>query len=379
MCVPLEANLRKTAIISMRKVYSSSAKLLILDASVARYSIDSPPLEQLFALATSTWLTRLWTYQEAALTRQHYYQFASRALTTRDIKSRWTSSSSPDEIGDISTLLYFNATVLVDPMSVFTVVAPTETALRFRYMANSLIFRTTSRASDEAICLAGILDRDVTDIVTLHDDRERIARLLMSLDTVPDSILFANRPRQRRRRRGEGWIPMSFLGGGGAAGLPAQPGVAVPTEDGLVVDCEGLLIAEQQQNEEGRQSGLGETESVTNALVLATEHHRYYVTLPDRGSSLPSLITRSNARVGILLKDPIQFQNRYWGALVEISDEAEEKIGKEKAKDGILYCRYEAFVFVARDDMSECPAGGTLDNIKGRPAALRPKARWCVG
>jgi hypothetical protein len=314
----------------------------------------------------------LWTYQEAALTHQHHYQLASTAMTLADIKAHFSSSSK--EIGDISTLLYFNATALINPVSVFAIIAPTETALRFRYMANALIFRATSHARDEAICLAGVLGRDVSDLVTLQDGEERVAQLLGSLDTVPDSILFIDRP--RRRRKGEGWMPVSFLNGGMTGLMPANPGVGVPTKDGLIVECQGLvMVVEEGEVEEGRQGDIGEKEGGINALIVTTDRHSYHVTATSAQTNLPSLITHLNTHVGILLKDPIQFHNRYWGVVVEV---LEDSYNEKEDEDGVLYCRYESFVHVTRDDMSEWPVGFTFGERKAN-AVLRKTGRWCVG
>ena len=57
-------------------------------------------------------------------------------------------------------------------------------------------WRWTSQLGDEAICLYGLLGRSVDDLVDLSAV-QRMKRLLLTLESVPNGILFVDLPRLR--------------------------------------------------------------------------------------------------------------------------------------------------------------------------------------
>lgn len=372
LCVPLDELTRKKAIISMKRVYKEASKILVLEATIQQGNVsECTSLELMFRIATSTWLTRLWTYQEAALNRHLHYQFDDKALTRVEIQKRFREVLPPEErIGEISSFLWFNATVLVDPVEAFNVIPNMETYVRFRFMANSLAYRTTSKAKDEAICLAGCLGRDVSDLVILSSAADRLRCLIESLDYLPDSILFSNQPRYQEY--GRRWIPKTFLGGGASSLLPARPGKAYPSKDGLLVESQGLLfITDDPIITLSTQSGQSE-HPLNVGLFISAGTHNYYVYSKDTTIDVNSLILNSEIkRFGILLKDPIQFSNRYLGLLVDILTQGDS--------GEVTFCRYNHCVYVARDDQSEWPLVGNISNLPNLKGNLVGPVRWCVG
>ncbi|BCS23554.1 uncharacterized protein APUU_31779A [Aspergillus puulaauensis] len=76
VCVPRERKMRDKAIRGLLRVYQAAEKVLVIDKSVQCLSLStSSPFELLFRVAISPWTRRLWTFQEACLAKQLYYDF----------------------------------------------------------------------------------------------------------------------------------------------------------------------------------------------------------------------------------------------------------------------------------------------------------------
>lgn len=85
-----------------------------------------------------------------------------------------------------------------------------------RLILNALSWRSTSRTEDEAIYIAHLFGVPIRDIVPVNETedgkQDRMRRLLLKLDKVPLSLLFAAPNIERLRTPGFSWCPKSFLG-----------------------------------------------------------------------------------------------------------------------------------------------------------------------
>lgn len=82
ICVPLQSPYRKLAINSMSTAYKDAEKVLVIDSVIS--SVPSSALhstEMTVRLRTSSWVRRLWTFQEAYLAKELHYQFQDTAWT----------------------------------------------------------------------------------------------------------------------------------------------------------------------------------------------------------------------------------------------------------------------------------------------------------
>lgn len=68
----------------LREVYAQSTYVLVLDSTLEYFKFaDIDHLEALVRILTSRWNRRLWTYQEAGLTRKLLIQFADGPVDFR--------------------------------------------------------------------------------------------------------------------------------------------------------------------------------------------------------------------------------------------------------------------------------------------------------
>lgn len=81
LCVPVKSiEGRKAAIRKMHEMYKHAESVLLLDRSLQECSGKASPTECLIRIAMSSWSSRLWTLQEAALARNIYFDFGECIL-----------------------------------------------------------------------------------------------------------------------------------------------------------------------------------------------------------------------------------------------------------------------------------------------------------
>ena len=260
ICVPIQQPARNEAILNMRKVYRWANKVLVLDQVLSQVSRESDPVDLFMRIRASAWVRRLWTSREAQLAQSRYYQFEGSALTSAEIYELYDSRRKladqdqrsrdasdpviglsgewdrPSDEQDQNSLRINNLDILVQSNlswipDIERLYSHQNSAVRLAWTSALMRWRRTSRSADETICLAGIWERRVDDLLELSDPSQRMKRLIGNLDEVPKDILFTDRPRiQDDHFR---WIPTTFLGGEGGLSLmdPAQR--AYPSPLGL--------------------------------------------------------------------------------------------------------------------------------------------------
>ncbi|KAI9732166.1 MAG: hypothetical protein M1834_004263 [Cirrosporium novae-zelandiae] len=82
LCVPRDpedVGIRKEAIKKMNQVYREAYAVLVLDGELMMHKKPSDPFEILVRVINSGWVSRVWTFHEAASAQRFYFQFADRA------------------------------------------------------------------------------------------------------------------------------------------------------------------------------------------------------------------------------------------------------------------------------------------------------------
>jgi hypothetical protein len=159
------------AISRMRQTYKDACAVLVLDSWLQQLTIK--PLsdtEILTRIVCSAWNSRLWTLQEGALAELLYFQFADAQYDLDDGVNRLTEASDMIVQTTITPMIYQRV----------------HEFRRFRYFTDrvskvmaltwALKFRSTSMLEDEPICLATLLDLDVTQIIQIPS-KDRMARM----------------------------------------------------------------------------------------------------------------------------------------------------------------------------------------------------------
>lgn len=232
LCVPKTDRERKMAIELMARTYSQAAAVLVLDDGLQRCPAAAPPGVKVLRVLTSGWMRRLWTLQEATLSRALYLAFADATLVPLAelippdsiILTRSHHADLAKELFRLTKLSAFQEYSIGD-------------------VARSLQWRTTNRSSDETLAIASLLGADVSALTGLAQ-QDRMMRLLQNIGRLPRNILLLDGG--KLECPGFRWAPRSFMTahGGRSSGpqLSTQTLDAQVTSSGLEARCYVLLF-----------------------------------------------------------------------------------------------------------------------------------------
>ncbi|KAK4188656.1 hypothetical protein QBC35DRAFT_495607 [Podospora australis] len=269
LCMPPAGTtvLRIRAINRLPAVYQAADRVLVLDPALEKISIaDSDTLEQCARLSVSPWISRCWTFQEAALASVVEVQGADdtfNALQPRLkqpsavpppqtqkqsswkdaithpidwVKETWSgqphkdsmqlvSGGSTEGVGmDISLAMVASLTRCLNRefRSAFAngvkpnrarhgrdTLAPDFCTL-FVQVWNQLSERSTTIPGDKHLIIANLLGFNTEPIMRLNKSAERMALILRSMDGIPVSLFFnMHGPRQKpTKHHWDRWVPL---------------------------------------------------------------------------------------------------------------------------------------------------------------------------
>ncbi|KAI0376966.1 hypothetical protein F5Y04DRAFT_194439 [Hypomontagnella monticulosa] len=272
LCVPVSssyASQRSRAISMMKGTYENAYQVLVLDSELEALPIHDFS-EAMMRVSLSGWMRRLWTLQEGVLAKRLYVKFKDGIL---DVKAANGALMSPrDDKGVASKVKATYGTVpnnasqfhfhmtsmrrnIVDApepklVGVRTVISFNDDeevkktrkghAIMEAFIASR--YRTTSRQSDEYICLASLLDWDTSALSSVPMS-QRMKLLLSTQDKLPQGILFS--PGPRMEQPGWGWAVTRFGNPGWKYHLDAQVNditLADRGEAGLTVQYPGIVL-----------------------------------------------------------------------------------------------------------------------------------------
>ena len=407
ICVPLQHPYRAIAIESMRRIYKNADKVLVLDSTLTKTSSQVlEATEMTMRLKASSWVRRLWTFQEAYLAKELHYQFSDVALTLSDMREKYhrevgstteiqlgIGGSRADEIlekeesqqrvdsyqtnervkkriesGD---LLWWEGYHFLSGVEVLGKEEPQEDFARLRSIIHPLRWRTTSRMQDETVCLSGCLDRTTASLpqeAAATDEnslasltKQRMKTFLLSLQSVPIGLLFVQRP--RIDEDGYRWMPTSFLGGGMDSTLPDSwqkeetPVVGRPTAASLVVQLPGVILSGVTKYTQ-RFAG-GHTHDI---IFVRLGGHAYYVygllATPVRWD------VDESARLALILREEPD-QRGIFACLVTMSAQSSE----------FNYCRYQCCVMLMGNPEIH---RNLADTVISEAVLTKATQQWCV-
>jgi hypothetical protein len=239
LCIPLEEPLRGRAVESIKKTFECATEVLVLDSKLKNLSRSTPYTENLMRVSCTGWLRRLWTFLEGVLAKKLMFQFVDGAVEVRV----WMYECYKD----LSTNLW--NLVPVDASQFYWLLRSLnrhDTSKRFARIWNALQWRSTSRASDESICVASLFGLDLPEIVRAPVE-QRMKRLLEMQEWFPPGIVFMDG--ERMQEDGLGWAPKSFMARreNEFGLLDAESLPAYFDEHGLYVTFSGFLVKPTQR------------------------------------------------------------------------------------------------------------------------------------
>jgi hypothetical protein len=195
--VPVSEEWKRLAISKLREVYSTAAKVLVVDRDLLK--VGDHWLERRFQVLASEWMTRLWTLQEGRLTRQLYFQLKDEAVSVDNLMVRY---ATPDY--DFSSCL---SCCLVDTGEVLHIHFGVEESVSqtFLNIIEDLSPRSVTYPSDEPICIATLLGLKLENF---HPYPTMID-IYRSVESIPQNVLFVETP--RLKVDGFRWAPATFL------------------------------------------------------------------------------------------------------------------------------------------------------------------------
>ena len=214
----------------MRQTYSQAEKVIVIDKDILASGGSMAQRQR--TVRVSDWMLRLWTFQEACLSKQNLvFAFRDKAVTLQELDCEDSTTHSYEKVFVQRARSRLFSDRIPDPRRMSNVNL-------LLHSASTLHRRETTKAEDEAICLATLLDIDVAEL----PQKPCLVDLLKHMKTVPGALMFA--PGARSIVKGYQWAPASFLAQGNRSYIadPETPYEATPTLQGLRVERNILSI-----------------------------------------------------------------------------------------------------------------------------------------
>ena len=352
----------------MCETYCQAEKIIVLDSSILQRCFKNDDALCLFlSIRTSMWGRRLWTFHEAALAKEIFYQFSDQAvngpeLIMSGINSQIEAENEMRERGRVFERQGQESDerlILADPL-VFPAWSwldeqnnlAENPSTNLDTILKCLCWRWTSRPEDEAVCLSGILGFDLDTRIKLanSDALGRMKMVFQSLKSIPAEVLFVDRPRMQED--GIRWMPTSLIGGGRSATMVTST-LARVSPQGLRLSAPGVVL-------KGRITPFFDNE----ALCVKGDHYSLTVMAPPHIKFSPGSINRSEKM--IILKEKLKFPNHVTGLMGALVS-AERKEGEEQV------VRFEQIVKVY--------SGNEVEGVESTEASftlLGDGQKWCI-
>ncbi|OCH91057.1 hypothetical protein OBBRIDRAFT_887228 [Obba rivulosa] len=227
LCIPKDKARRKRAIGLMGETYRGASAVLVVDSGIRSCSITASHPEKLLRVMTSGWVQRLWTLQEASLARNLVFEFSDGLLRVEDLISDVSGASTP-AVYELALRLKHIRRRMGPPED-----GPRAVQIQKPMLCDVLTdlrWRTTSKAEDETLAIAGLLRIDAAELVDIPPS-ERMMTLLVRVRNVPSDIIFM--PEPHFDKPGFRWAPTTFMHSN-SPGMSSDEDAALCTEEGLL-------------------------------------------------------------------------------------------------------------------------------------------------
>lgn len=247
LCCPVQPTEAKhLALEYMYNTYQNATHVLVLDASLRQYSVESLDMDEVsMRIFTSPWMRRLWTLQEAALpalTNRLWFQLAHKAINLRKLRINardkfFSSISRRGLAGDMLRRLGSFANIFLDDKSTYL-------RADLGKVIEALHHRSVSILSDEPLLIGNLLGLDAGQILDGGDGAvaQRINRLWRLIPSavhgISSNLLFRVGP--RLTEPGLRWAPATLL-------VDNDVNIAIQSSDkedsqGFLTPSDGLLV-----------------------------------------------------------------------------------------------------------------------------------------
>lgn len=189
----------------MNEIYRLAFGALVLDMDLQTLPDDTLTPELLMRTVTSNWVQRLWTYQEGLLSKNLFIRGRGWSFILGHVASHhkvlMDSSQELQHSIDPKVCYRMLDVVLNDRLRNRNVDGPLaeQPGLGAQRLLTVINDRSSSRAGDEAICIATTLSIYPSALLPLPAE-ERMIRLLQLMPSIPMNIMFDDCLRFRHPR-----------------------------------------------------------------------------------------------------------------------------------------------------------------------------------
>lgn len=253
LCIPVDPALktyRNIAIARLGKTFALSTKVLVLDFELEHTYVPCSRLELATRLLCSGWMRRLWTLQEAVISADGGPNLRKLWLQSHD---RAVSFHSIFEDG-VDSLFHTDRAIQVILDTFPQVKSSTQ---NLATLSRALMYRSTSKLADEAICLGSVLNLDVSSIIEAGKSvDDRMKSFYAQITEFPIDILFHKG--DGLPQKGYRWAPRSFLAFGYGQSSFFRLDDRKPVrrdKEGLHVQLAGFIVKSGVKAPRGRTIG----------------------------------------------------------------------------------------------------------------------------
>ena len=354
LAIPIGDNFsdqRRKAIRSMHEIYKNAKYTVVLDFGLMSGVRGEGYIQPAMRITLSNWMTRLWTLQEAFLSKHLYFKFSDQVYSMDRLERLFEKEAEPlhSNLASLCRTYYHGilekeSRDLHEPES-----APEELVTAPKFVATvwkAVQWRTTAHPQHETLSLATLLHVNTDAFVDSSDNaamgspnraelNQRMQTLLDLLAArnpcaIPPGIIFA--PGTRLLEQGYRWAPESWLSGNleeppdSLTGQVRTARLNVP--HGLEVWYPGfrlhnLMNQDKSMNEDIKNNG-EELERDLSEFYFATDRllWQWYRALPaGKLGSQPRRAPKKPRNLAIIVPQVLASNAKEIGLLVDISRE----------------------------------------------------------
>ena len=240
LAIPIGENCgdeRRKAIRSMHEIYKNAKYTVVLDFGLMNIDRGEGYIRPAMRITLSNWMTRLWTLQEAFLSKNLYFKFSDQVYSMDRLERLFQKEDEPlhSTIPSLCRTYYHGILEKESRNMHGPDSAPAELVTTPDFVATvwkAVQWRTTAHRQHETLSLATLLNvntdaftdsRDTVEIkkydqAELDELMQKLLDLLAARNpcAIPPGIIFV--PGPRLRKQGYRWAPQSWL-----SGHPVEP------------------------------------------------------------------------------------------------------------------------------------------------------------
>ncbi|KAG8527694.1 uncharacterized protein KY384_007848 [Bacidia gigantensis] len=234
LAIPVETEFddqRKKAIRKMHDIYTNAKYTIVLDAGLMSVDKGEGYIKPAMSITLSKWMTRLWTLQEAVLSKSLYFNFSDQVYSMDKLEKLFQQEDAPLHscLAFVSRAYYHGILEKESRRMHGPDSTPEDRITKPAFVANvwkAVQWRRTEHRQHETLALATLLNVDTDSFADssyikkkkmIYDGPELQRRMQKLVDllaarspcAIPAGIIFV--PGPRLEEKGYGWAPRTWL------------------------------------------------------------------------------------------------------------------------------------------------------------------------